>query len=378
MGAYDPGMQTPYDFLQSVKIPIFGVVQGSMINRTPMLSRLPQAPLGSLSFKTSTTLYRPWQGTNVGAVSANATSLTVVDASVYLTGDVIEVDSEMYLITAINTGSNVITVTSGYASTTSATHADQAVVNLIGNTRTGGEINVTGISRIPVTLTNYPQTFQHPYFVGGSMASASDFALPAGVASVLGRERSIAIVNCSEDVERSIYYARPVGITSATTKPQMAGMRSQIVTNNVFQPTNYASFKPSDLIKNATQPIITAGGNPNVMLMGPDWQYAFMLWSMPLVRITGPDLGFGVAAESFRAPFLNDIQIIICPLMRAGSVFTLTSEEVRLRVKRNLFDKPRGSSGDADQGDIITECAVEVDNETHHGMISGITGWTHD
>jgi Family of unknown function (DUF5309) len=378
MPTYDPGAFTPFDYNTSIKVPIFGIALGSMINRTPLFTRLPQVPLGSTSFKTSTTLFRPWQGVNVGSVAANATSLTVVDASVYQTGDTIEIDTEEYLITAINTGSNVLTVTPGYAGTTSATHADQAVVNLIGNTRTGGEINVTGISRVPTALTNYPQTFQHPYHVGGSLQSATDFALPPGVTSVVGRERMIAIQNCSEDVERAIYYGRPVSLASSTTRPQMAGLRSQIQTNNFVAPTNYAAFKPSDLVKNTTQPILTLGGAPDVYVMSPDWQYAFMLWGMPLVRIPAGATNLGVAIDSFSAPFLNDITIILSPMLRTGTVITLSSMEVRMRVKRNMFDKPRGSTGDADQGDILFEGAVEVDNESHHGFISGITGFTHD
>jgi hypothetical protein len=44
-------------------------------------------------------------------------------------------------------------------------------------------------------------------------------------------------------------------------------------------------------------------------------------------------------------------------------------------MKRNLFEKPRGSRGDATEGDFIMEGAIEVDNEAHHAWVEGITAF---
>lgn len=377
MGAYDQGAFTPYDYLPSVRIPIYGIAMGSFVNRTPLFTRLPQAPLGALSFVTSTVLFRPSSTTlnNGGAVAAGATSIVVADASMFQTGDTIEVDAEEYLITGVNTATNALTVVPGYAGTTTAGHADLATVYLISNTRTGGEINVYGISRVPTALAQYAQTFQHPYHVGGSLASATDYALPPGVASVVGRERMMAMQDCSDDVERAMYYSRPVPITSTTSKPAQAGLRTQLVTNKTLQPTNYNAYKPSDLIRDTLSKVYGAGGDPNVLLMSTDWMSGLSTWGQPLVRIEAGSTKLGVAIDEFEAPFLSGVSIIPAPLLRPGTVICLSSSEVRNRVKRNLFDKPRGSQGDADQGDILYEGAIEVDNESHHAWVSGITNW---
>jgi hypothetical protein len=65
-------------------------------------------------------------------------------------------------------------------------------------------------------------------------------------------------------------------------------------------------------------------------------------------------------------PFLDGLRFIPHPLLRPGTIMALTSREVRHRIKRQMFEKPRGSRGDATEGDFIMEGAIEVDNEAHH------------
>jgi hypothetical protein len=375
LGAYDPGAFTPYDYLSSVRIPIYGIALNSYVNRTPLFTRLPQAPLGSLTFKTSTVLFRPSSQVlnNGGTVGSGDSTATVTDGSVYQTGDVIECGTEGMLITGIS--SNTITITRGYGNTSAASHTDGSTVYLIGNTRTGGEINVNGISRVPTTVTQYAQTFQHPYQVGGSLNSSTDFALPPGVTSVVGRERMMAIQNQSDDWERSLYYGFGVSIGSSTAKPMMSGLRALIATNKTLQPTNYTTYGPTDLIRDTLEPVYAAGGNPNVLVMSPDWMQGLQSWGQGLLRLSSGETEFGIAIDTFEAPFLNGVSLIFAPLLRNGTVICLSDQEIRVRIKRAMFDKPRGSQGDADQGDILSEGALELDNESHHAWVSGITGF---
>ena len=62
-------------------------------------------------------------GTNLDAAISDTTgtSVTVEDSSIFAVNDLIQVDSEIFLITAVPT-STTLTVTRGYFSTTAATH----------------------------------------------------------------------------------------------------------------------------------------------------------------------------------------------------------------------------------------------------------------
>lgn len=375
MGLYDVGVLTPFDYSASIRKPVYGIALHSLVNRNPLSTRLPQAPLGAMSFVMSTTLFRPSTITlnNGGNVASGATTATFTDASYIQLGDVLEAGTEQWLVTAI--AGNVLTFTSAYASTTSATHTDGSTVWIIGNTRTGAEINQNGISRVPTAVTQYSQIFQHPYQVGGALSSATEYALAPGVVSVLGKERAACMVNCTDDLERAMCYGRPVPLAGASTRQQMAGLRYLIVTNNVSSPSNASSYAPSDLTNDLIEPIYNAGGSPDVLLVGPKWMTGLQQWGQALVRLEAGATEFGVSIDVFEAPFLPGLKIIPAPLLRPYHAFCLSSGEVRHRVKRGMFDKPRGSQGDADMGDIIHEGAIELDNESHHGMVSGITGF---
>ncbi|MBN9183526.1 MAG: hypothetical protein J0I66_11145 [Microbacterium sp.] len=65
-----------------------------------------------------------------------------------------------------------------------------------------------------------------------------------------------------------------------------AGLNSVIVTNNTVQPTNYASYKPDDMIRDTVQKIFDAGGNPTHALVSTDWMAGLYKWGVSSVRTT--------------------------------------------------------------------------------------------
>jgi len=83
-----------------------------------------------------------------------------------------------------------------------------------------------------------------------------------------------------------------------------------------------------------------------------------------------------VPINVFEAPFLGGITLVEAPLLRPFTAVALTSSEIRLRVKRNEFWSPRGARGDAFEGDLIAEGAIELANESHHAWVEGITAFS--
>ena len=383
---YVAGAFNPPDFQSSTVVPIYGVAQHAFINRNPMFTRLPQAPLGSMSFKTSTSLFRPQTTTisNSGSnVASGATTIPVADASIFQTGDTFEVlvsgTYEEIKVTGINLSTNVLTVTRAYAGTTAQTIPDTTTVQLISNARTGGEINVTGISQLPGLFQQWSQTFQYPVHVAGALNACTDLALPPGVQNMIGRERLMAIQNCADDAERQVYYGRPVSMVNNGDTPKFAGFRSYLRTNNNYfsgtNVTNYTAYMPSDFVRDLIEAPATNGGAPDAILVPTNFMTVLATWGIPQLRVEQNATAFGVKMEMFQASFLGDIMLIPCPLLRKGNFISLTSSEVRMRVKRNMFYKPRGSTGDADQADVIFDGALEVDVENHHAMVTGVTGY---
>jgi hypothetical protein len=377
MPLYEGGPLSQFTALNAGVIPsdVFGVAINWFVNRTPLISRLPKLPTGSPQFLVTNDNYRPRSNpmNNGAQLVAGANAVTVADASIFDVGDVIQIEQEYILVTAINTANNSLTITRGYAGTTAAPHNDLLPVYLVSNTRTGAEVNVTSISRIPQAVTQYCQTVQHAYQVGGALQADANFS--TGFATPLDRDRMLAMQHVMDDFESACYYGKGVPISSAASRPQMKGLQSLIQTNCVAAPTNAAAYKPSDLVRDTLQACFNGGGNPTVMLVSTDFLSAFAVWGHAAMRLNAGTNVFGTPIDLFEAPFLSGVSIIPAPLLRAGTAICLSDPEVRIRLKRPMIDKPRGSRGDVFEGDIIMEGAVELDNEAHHAWVSGVTAF---
>lgn len=365
---------TPYDAMTAGVIPsdVYGIAINWFVNRAPLFSRLNKLPVGSQDFLITNDKFRP-RSANLNAAFSDTsnTAATFADATIFDVGDVIQVDNELMLVTAI-TNSTTLAVTRGYASSTAATHTNATTAYLITNTRTGAETEAAAMSRIPTTVTQSCQTVMHAYRVGGSLQSTDNYVSPMG--TPLDRDRMLAMQHVADDVESACYYGTRLSYGSSSgARAMMAGLANLIVTNKVTSPTNSSAYKPSDFVKDAIAKCFSNGGSPNVALVSAsDFMEGLTIWGQALVRLDAGATTLGVSIDAFAAPFLDDLTIIPAPLLRSGTAIVLTASEVKMRVKRPLFDKPRGSRGDATEGDMIWEGAIELDNEAHHAFVSGI------
>lgn len=373
MALYEGGPLTQYTAFNAGVIPndVFGVAINWFVNRTPLISRLPKLPTGAAQFLVTNDNYRPRSTTLTASTAASTTTIAVADGTMFDVGDVVQLDSEFCLVTSIS--SNTLTVTSGYASSAQASHASTATCYLVTNTRTGAEVDVTSVSRIPVAVTQYCQTVQHAYQVGGALQADANYV--TGFATPLDRDRMLAMQHTMDDFESACYYGKGVGLVATSTRPLMKGINALLTTNTTTSPTNSAAYKPSDLIRDTLQKCLDGGGNPTVLIVSTDFLTGFSTWGHAALRLNAGANAFGTPIDMFEAPFLAGVSIIPAPLLRSGTVICLSDPEVRIRLKRPMIDKPRGSRGDAFEGDIIMEGAIELDNEAHHAWVSGVVAF---
>jgi hypothetical protein len=376
--AYNVGLTGPFDYEGAIQNDFFASVVNFMPNRTPLVTRLPNRRIAGTQVKAIDSAFRPSSTrlTDANGILNSNTTLTLTESAAFMIGDVIQIGSEQMLITAVNAANNTVTVTRGYASTTAAAANTNSVAHLVSNTRTGAEVDVDAGTYVLDNSITYPQTVQHPYQVGGSLeASSPNMAIPMGMSSFLGYQRAMAAQETLDDFERAIYYGRAVALAADTTRPQMRGIRQRLATNITTSPTNASGYKPSDLERDLFQTAYAGGGMPDLLVCATDWRAGFATWGVNLMQLRPGDTAFGVPIEVWNSPGLGAINILFAPLLRSGAAFTLTSSEVYMGWKREPFDKPRGSRGDALEGDIIGEGCVIVNNESHHAWVEGVTGF---
>jgi hypothetical protein len=376
-GTYQAGIEARNDITVAVR--------NWWANRNPLVTRLPYVPVDRVDFQMFTHRYRA-RGTTLAAAvtSAGATSITLSDNTFLMNHDVLQLidsggtGSEYVQVQNDPQAAGVCTVVRGVSSTTPlASVANGSVVNLIGNSRNGAEVNQTGLSTVGVPRTQYAQTFQFPVQIGGSAQTARAQVMPGGIQTPFDFNMTVQLQNMVDDIENCSYY----GIAQApssdnTVTAKMNGLKYILQTNNTTSPGNASAYGSTDLIRDTLQSARSNGGEPDLLVVSTNFMSGFATWGQAIQRIPAGETIFGTPINILEAPFLHGVTIIEAPLLRPYTAIALTSTEIYMRSKRNPYWNLRGNRGDMVEGDWIAEMAIEVVNESHHAWVEGITAFS--
>ena len=375
--AFLQGIQGSLDNQAQIRNDVHVVAINWYVNRCPLVTRMPRVPGASTLFTMVNRSFRNRLATVSAAALATDVQLSLVDASALMNGDVIELASgeRVELTSDPNVIANTITVRRGAEGTTPAAASAGDVIRLIANSRTGGEINQNGVAFKPVGVAQYCQTWQHPVQVSGSLQASLGYQHPTGAQTPFEQNKMDALQNLMDDMEYSSYYGRGED-PSVSGRPKQKGLRSLLTSNCTTAPTSGGAYKPTDLIRDTLEKCRTAGGDPDVLIVSTNFMTGLATWGHAAQRINAGTNVFGTPIDVFEAPFLGGISLIEAPLLKPYTAICLTSSEVRMRMKRNEFWNPRGSRGDAFEGDWIAEGAIEIENQAHHAWVEGITAFS--
>jgi hypothetical protein len=375
--SYLQGIQLAFDNQAEIVNDIYVVTSNWFVNRCPIVTRTPRVPVGSTTFSIVSRRFRPRTATLGAAVAATDTQITLVDASPLMNGDVLQLVSgeHVEIIADPNILTNTISVRRAAEGTTAGTGASNDTILLIGNSRTGAEINQNGVALRPVGVTQFCQTWQHPVQVGGSLQASSSYQTSPGVRTPFEQTKMDALQNLMDDMESSTYYG--LGDDPAVAaRPKQKGLKTLLSVNNTTNPTNAGAYKATDFIRDTLELGRAGGGDPDVLLLSTNFMLGLATWGQAVMRVNAGTNVFGTPIDVFEAPFLGGITIIEAPLLRPFTAVALTSSEVRMRMKRNEFWNPRGIRGDSFEGDWMAEGAIEIENPSHHAWLQGVTAFS--
>lgn len=346
------------------------------VNRCPLATRLPRLPVGSTTFYFAARPPRTRTYTLGAAVANNVVAqITFADATSMMLGDVIELDTGEHVEVTAKNNNTVVTVNRGVAGTTAAAQNNATTARLIGNSRTGAEVDQDGVTLLPTRITQFCQTHQHPVQVGGSLQAESSMVLQSGANAPFDQFKMDALQALMDDIETTAYYGKGEAPGTATSgRPKAKGLKT-IIGNIVTSPTNSGAYKATDFIRDALEAARVDGGQPDVVLLSSNFMTGLATWGHAVQRIDAGRNVFGVPIDLFHAPFLSGVSIIEAPLLRPFTAIALTSSGVRMRMKRNEFWNARGNRGDAVEGEWIAEGAIELDNVDHHAWVEGVTAF---
>jgi hypothetical protein len=375
--AYNQGQVGQQQTYQSVPNDVFGIAIHWFANRNPLAFRLPKQAEGASAFQMVGYKYRP-RTTTLGAAltDGTGTTVTVADASFFMAGDVIKVNSEYMEVTVDPPSGTTLTVRRGASGSTGATALINAVVTLVGNSRTGGEKNPTAVTPALASVTQFMQVIQHPYSVAGSVQANTFFPNLPGASTPLASYKMVAMQNAIDDMEYSAYQGKAEGISGSVSRQKMGGLRNLLTTNVQTSPSDASAYKAASFQRDLLTSARKKGGQPSAIYVSSNFMDAFQIWGLPAQRIMAGTTIFGTPISVFASPFLGGIDIVECSLLPDFTAFALTESEAKWRVRRPLADTPYGVTGDSSDGHMLAELALEVDNEPHHSWVEGVTAFS--
>jgi hypothetical protein len=368
------GILTPIEFSTEQPTVISAVAREVFVNETPLFSRLPHVVRGRTY-------------SLAADITNSATTLSVTDLSWCQVGDVLELDdgtnTERVEVTAapsLAPTPDTVTIRRGREGTsgTAFALATPTTVRLIGNARTGAEIDQQAFRTVSTGVQQIVQTFQYPVQVGGKAEAISNVALPPGVGgnSVFGRDRAIKLVEAVRDIEYSMYYGKGEAPAASGDRGKMKGIKTLIASGNV-KTNGGASYTRATFIADTISKIYAAGGMADVILCSTDFLAGLDVWVPTKTAIMGngqTSLGFPIT--TFLLP-LNAQPLTFVPSLqlRAGTAAVLSSNDLDVRYLREMQWVPREKRGDAMEGDWLGDYAVNLEHPSWHAWVSGITSF---
>lgn len=322
------------------------------------------SPATAVKHEWMTDTLRPLTGTVNEAMDAVETDLDVTDGTILRRFDLIKVDDELMLVTAV--AGNTATVVRGYSGSTAAVHANQVAYEILAPLAVEGGDAGTARSTVKTGAYNYRQIFEDVVQVSSTLEAIEQWAPGSEYARQLMKTMRVLFIQ----MDKSLIHGKPY-IGTATQPGTMGGLLHYITSNVVAA----AGAQLSEaLYRELLTGIYDEGGNPDVFVMSLRQKQAQNLF-LDAARRTGFEQRVaGSIVDSFMWE-QGVVDTVIDRWMPQDMVFALERDYIGMgpvagqTLGHEILPK---DSRLRQKGQITGEYTVEVKNEAAHGYIDGL------
>ncbi|MBX3323968.1 MAG: DUF5309 family protein [Phycisphaeraceae bacterium] len=312
----------------------------------------------------------------------SATSITVDTSSVFQVGDLVRPDgfSEVMFVSAINPGTNTLTVTRGYGGTPAATLANNMVLHILGNAALEGAgapaARFTSRSR----RQNYTQIFTASVEVSGSMQASKAVGVPDEV-DYQKQERMRELLR---DLENCVINGVSPASTqqgSSTVRRSMRGIVHSILSNR-FEPGvggipegDGDGDELNETVLNAAMKHIweNSAGTIDTIVVGGAQKRKLNSFVTGSRAYLPEDTRYRNLISVYESDF-GVCKVVMSRWVPSDKVLLIDSSRISVMplAGRSFHYKPLAATGDAIAGQVIGEYTMEFKNEVAHGLIEGL------
>ena len=298
------------------------------------------------------------------ALTTDTLSFTVADGSVFKEGDVILIDSEYMIVSAVAT--DVVTVYARDYGGTNATHATNASVEIVGTARVeGADADFSAIVDITAPY-NYTQIFQDGFKMTGTMEKLSLI----GISNPWEYQASKKVPDLLRRIEKSIF--RGIRAVGSATTPRSFGGLLTFITDNVTASVGAIAKADVDTMMEA---IYGDGGNPDLLVLNQAvaGDLKALLDTSSFVRLDQGNTQLGMAPVQSIVTQYGTLKILMDRFCPVSSVFALDTKKVGVYTYRPFAWHELAILGDSRRGEVVGEFSLMVANDKAHGALTGVT-----
>lgn len=316
---------------------------------------------------------------NTWVDAAADTQFVVDNASRFRVGDQVRPDAsgEILLVTAIDTGTNTLTVVRAYGGSTASALADNKVLHILGNAALEGDDAAAARFTSRSRKTNYTQIFTSTVEVSGSELAVRQI----GVSDEVDYQKQQRLRELLRDLENCVINGRspaanPEG--SATVRRSMKGILG-FLSSNKFVPgsggfPNDATLTEEQLNLALREIWKNSAGRVDLIVVNGQEKRAINDFVSTNRRFSAETDKFTSLVSTYESDY-GICRVVLSRWVPVGSVLLLDSSRVDVMPLggRSFHYKSLASTGDRESGQVIGEYTLEMRNENAHGLISGLS-----
>lgn len=291
-------------------------------------------------------------------------SVIVDTGALFQIGDLILIGAEYMHVTAVS--SNTLTVSRHYGGTQS-THADNAVVSIVGRSRIEGTNTSDSAWTEPSSATNCVSILHKEIDISRSAANLQRY----GIGDLVNWEIDKAMIELPRLLNKMFYHGqRKAG--SSSTASMMGGFKTYATTNGTALSSTPALTQKN--IEDEIQQCWDVGGNPTLIFCNTWAKRKIADFYAGSVRTERSETMGGIVIDRIQSPLNVELTVIVDRDCQTNHLYIVSPDHTGYVTIDPFFWELLGKVGDtAAFGQVIGEYSLVVANETWQSYISGFS-----
>lgn len=306
------------------------------------------------------------RGTSNEALDSSETGVDVVagDAVKFAVGDAIRIDDEIMLVTAINTSTEVLTVTRGALGSTAATHNTAAEIIGLGTVLAEGDIgsaNFQGRDK----YSNYTQIFSKKLTVSRTEQSIPKYGVP----NELNKQMRNAMLHCNVGIEQAALYG--IKYEDSATRVRSTGGLNSYITSNVDSSSDWITVSAIEALQ---QTAYDNGGSFEFITARPAAFQALnnTMGNERIQTVTVEDARRGRRRASVVMTEFGEVTLVRNRYVRKTDAFCYSRDNFIQRVFQPLVAQKLAKTNDTDSFMMVAECGFQVKGQDHMAKFTAL------